>query len=79
MPRRDADQALEVMGELALIRKAGASRDLRQREITVMLQELLCPFYAAREDVLVRRYPGGRLEPPREVSGAEMGRHRHLL
>ena len=30
MPRRDADQALEVMGELALVREAGVQGDLRQ-------------------------------------------------
>ena len=36
------------MGEMALIREAGAPRDLRQGEITVMLQELLRPFAARK-------------------------------
>ena len=30
-------------------------------------------------DVLVRRQPGGRLELPREMVGAEAGDRRHLL
>src|SRR5262245_44422901 len=30
LPRRDADEALEVTGELALVREAGAQGDLRQ-------------------------------------------------
>src|SRR5262249_36522902 len=67
------------MGELALMREAGAPRDLRQREGRVLLQELLRPFDAPREGVLVRRQSGSRLEPPREVAGAEMGRRRQLL
>ena len=72
--RRDPDEALEVLGELALVREAGARGDLRQRDVAAALQELLRPFDAAGEDVLVRRHPGGRLELPREVIGAEMGR-----
>jgi hypothetical protein len=79
LSRRDADDALEVMGELALIRESGARRDLCQGEATVLLQELLRPLDAAREDVLVRRQPGGRLELPREVVGAEVSDRRHLL
>jgi hypothetical protein len=59
---RDADDALEVMGELALIREAGAGRDICQGEVTVLLQELLRPLDAAQDDVLVRRQPGGPLE-----------------
>ena len=70
MSRRDADLALEVMGELALVREAGVSGDLRQGEIAIGLQELLGPLDAAGDDVLVRRQPGGRLELPREVVGA---------
>src|SRR6516164_2908972 len=79
LPRREADEALEVMGELALVREAGARRDLCQGEVKVLLQELLGPLDAAPEDVLVRRRPGGRLELPREVVGAKMGRRRHLF
>src|SRR5262245_2316868 len=79
LSRRDADQALEGMGELALVREAGAYRDLRQGEVRVLLQELLGPLDAAPEDVLVRRRPGRRLELPREVVGAEMGRRRDLF
>src|SRR5262245_22542892 len=66
------------MGELALVREAGARRDLCQGEVKVLLQELLSPLDTAPEDVLVRRRPRGRLELPREVVGAEMGRRRHL-
>src|SRR5262245_54517463 len=49
-PWRDADQALEVMGELALVREAGACGDLRQGEVAVGLQELLGPLDAAGND-----------------------------
>src|SRR5262249_47742616 len=35
LPRRDADEALEVVGELALVREAGAGGDLRQGEIAI--------------------------------------------
>src|SRR5260370_33476 len=62
------------MGELALIREAGARRDLCQGEVAAALQELLCSFDAAQDDVLVRRQPGGRLELPGEVVTAEAGR-----
>src|SRR5262245_34040174 len=73
-PRGDADQALEVASELALVRKAAARRDLRQREVVAVLpQELLGPLDAADDDVLVRRQPGGRLELAGEVVGAEAG------
>src|SRR6516165_1209484 len=79
LPRRDADQALEVMGELALVREAGVRGDLRQREVASGLQELLGPLDAAQDDVLVRRQPGGPLELPDEVVGAEAGDSGHLL
>src|SRR6516225_12338560 len=39
-PRRDADHALEVMRELALVREAGTRRDLRQGQVAAALQEL---------------------------------------
>jgi len=53
--RRDADDALEVAGEVALIREAGARRDLGQCEVPVGVQELLRPLDPSRDDVLVRR------------------------
>src|SRR6516164_1770646 len=71
LPRRDADDALEVMGKLALVREAGVRGDLRQGEIASGLQELFGPLDAARDDVLMRRQPGGPLELPGEVVGAE--------
>ena len=70
MPRRGADDSLEVLGELALIREAGLRRDLRQGQVCPGLQELLGPLDPAQDDLLVRRQPGGRLELPREVVGA---------
>ena len=36
LPRRDADEALEVTGELALGREAGAGSDLRQGQVTLI-------------------------------------------
>src|SRR5262245_40008597 len=71
LPRRDADYALEVMRELALVREAGVRGHLRQGEVASSLQELLGPLDAAGDDVLVRRQPGGPLELPGEVVGAE--------
>jgi hypothetical protein len=47
--------------------------------MTVEWQELLGPLDSARDDVPVRRQPGGRLELPREMVGAEVGGRRHLL
>src|SRR5215472_17637787 len=79
LPRRDADCALEVMRELALVREAGVRGDLRQGEIASGLQELLGPLDAARDDVLVRRQPGGPLELPGEVVGAETSDRGQLL
>jgi hypothetical protein len=62
----DADDALEVMGELALVRESGARRDLCQGEVTVGLQELLRPLDAAREGrippELVKRIEGHNRE-----------------
>src|SRR5262249_18748857 len=78
LPRRDADQALEVMAELTLVRKAGAGGDFRQGGVALS-QELLRPFNPAGDDVLVRRQSSGRLELPREVVGAEVGDRRQLV
>jgi hypothetical protein len=59
------------MAELTLVRKAGAGCDFRQGVIA-LAQELLRPFNAAGDDVLVRRQSGSRLELPREVVGTEV-------
>src|SRR5262249_42690033 len=79
LSRREADNALEVMGEFALIRKADAHCDLCQGDVTVELQELLRQFDAARNNVLVRGHPGGLFELSREVVDAEVGGRGHLL
>ena len=76
---RDADETLEVMRERALVRKPGVGGDLCQGEVAAALQELLCPFDAARDHVLMRRHPCGRLELPGEVVGAEPGDRGHFL
>src|SRR5260370_26608004 len=71
LPRRDANEALEVTGELALVREAGVQGALRQGQVRPCLQELLGPLDATQDDVLVRRQPGGGLELPRQVVGVE--------
>jgi hypothetical protein len=72
-PQRDADQALGMRVEPALIREAGARRDLRAGEVAASSRELLGPLDAADDDVLVRRQSGGLLELPGEVVGVEVG------
>src|SRR5262245_22845604 len=79
LPRRDADDVLEVAGELALVREPGARGHLRQGQTGPRLQEVLGPFNAAQNDVLVRRQPGGLLELPRNVVRAEASHRRHLF
>jgi hypothetical protein len=79
LPRRDADEALEVAAEVALVREAGGQGDLGQGEVRSCLQELPGPLDAAADDVLVRRQAGGSLELPREVAGAEVGDRGDLL
>ena len=79
LSRRDADDPLEVRAEMALIREAGAERDIRQAELAVCPQEVLRSFNAARDHILVRRQPGGRLELSRKVIGTEIGDGCHLL
>ena len=64
---------------MALVRKPGAEGNLGQAELAVYPQEFLRSFNAARDHILVRRQPGGRLELPREVKGAEMHDGRHLF
>src|SRR6516165_631052 len=79
LPWGDPDDALEMMGELALVREAGVRGDLSQGEVASRLQELLGPLHAAGDDVLVRRQSGGPLELPDEVVGTEAGDSGHLL
>jgi hypothetical protein len=68
LTRRDADDPLEVKRKMALVREAGAERYLRQAELTICPQEVLCLFNAARDHIPVRRQTGGRLELSREVA-----------
>jgi hypothetical protein len=62
LSRRDADHPLEVKRKLALVREADAERDLHQAEFAICPQEVLRSFNAARDHILARRQPGGRLE-----------------
>ena len=64
LSRGEADEALEVMAELALVREADVRGDLCQGQVRSCLQELLGPLDAAQDDVLVRRQASGVLELP---------------
>src|SRR5690348_11712294 len=66
------------MREVALVREAGARRDLCQGEVAILLEELLRTLDATGDDVLVRRLSRRDLELPCEVVGAEMCDRRHL-
>jgi hypothetical protein len=44
LPRRDADEALEVTAELALVREAGAGGRPRQGQVAALLQPRLGPL-----------------------------------
>src|SRR5262249_17598594 len=77
--RRDADQTLEVMREMALVREASARRNLCQGEVAILSKELLCTLDATGDDVLVRRLSSRDLELPREVVRAEVHNPRHAL
>src|SRR5262245_15356949 len=79
LPRRDAEEAHEVMGGLALVREAGVRGDLRQGEAASGMQQLPGPLDAAGDDVLVRRQSGGPPELRDEVVGTEAGYSGHLL
>src|SRR5262249_11260630 len=79
LPRRDADQALEVMGELALVREPRVRGNLRQGQVGPRLQELPGPLDAAPDDGLGRRQPRAPPGLPREVVAAEVGRRGDLL
>jgi hypothetical protein len=59
----DADEALEMAGELTLVGEAGLKGDLRQGQIAGR-QELSGPLDAAGDDVAVRRQPD-RVRLPR--------------
>jgi len=61
---RNADDPLKMKAKMALIREAGAQRDLCQGELAVCSQEVLRSFNTARDHILVRRQPGGCLELP---------------
>src|SRR5262249_60965259 len=74
---RDADDALEMMGELALIREANTRGNLDQGQVGLALEKLSRPFDATGDDALVCGQSRGRLEPPRTVVGAEMRGPRH--
>src|SRR5262245_39008264 len=49
LPRRDAEEALEVIGELALIREPGVCGDLRQGQFGSGFEELPGPLDAAQD------------------------------
>src|SRR5262245_63746764 len=56
-PWCDAEEALEMTGELALVGEAGAQGDIRQGYVRSGLQELLGPLDAAKDDGLMRGSP----------------------
>ena len=47
LPGRDADEALEVLGKLALVRETGVRGDLRRGQAVSCLREVLGPFDVA--------------------------------
>jgi len=69
LSRRDADEPLKMKAKMALIREAGAERDLGQAKLAACAQEVLRSCDGAGNYILVRRQPGGCLELPREVIG----------
>src|SRR5262249_26083015 len=77
--RRDAEQALEVMREVALVREAGGRRNLCQGQVAILLKKFLRTLDTTGDDVLVRWLSCRDLELPREVVGAEVGDRCHLL
>src|SRR5262249_33679399 len=79
LPRRDADEELEVTAELALVREADTGGDLGQGHVASGLQELLGPLDAAGHHGLGRRASRGPPELPGEVVGTEAGDSGHLL
>src|SRR3984893_15122959 len=79
LSRRDAGDPLEVKGKIAVVREADAARHLHQTELAICPQEVLRSFNAARDHILVRRQPDGRLELAHKVIGAERNDGSHLL
>src|SRR5918997_2415684 len=71
-PGGDADEPLEVPGEVALIAEAGGDRDLGERE-PPRGDEPLGTLDTLVDDELVRRQAGRLLELPGEVELAPMG------
>src|SRR5262245_6992658 len=69
---RNPDEALEMVGKLALVGEAGACGDFRQGNLG-SLQKVLGPLDAALDDVLVRGQPSGRFELPCEMVSTEVG------
>src|SRR5262249_40692388 len=67
------------MREVALVREAGARRNLCQGEVAILLKELLRTLDATGDDVLVLRLSRRDLDLPRGVVGAEVGHRRHVL
>ena len=78
MTWRDADEALEVVGELALVVATGPRCKLRQGQVGSRTQEDLGPLDAARDHILVGWQPRARLKLPGEVVGVEACHGRDL-
>ena len=72
--RGDAEKALKVVGELALVGEARVRSYLRQGQFRPRLQEVPGPLGAAQDNVLGRQ-PGG---PLKLLVGAEAGDRCHL-
>ena len=64
-------------GEVRLVGEAAAERDLRQARPRIR-EQLLGPFHAPAQHVLVGRQPGTFLEGPGEVEDAQAGQSREL-
>jgi hypothetical protein len=60
LSRRDADDPLEVGGELALVREADPECDLNQTEAAICAQEVLSPLNPPPNYILMWRQPGRR-------------------
>jgi hypothetical protein len=69
LSRRDADEALEVIGQLTLIGESGVLGNLCEGHVACGLHHLLGPLNATLDDVLVGwqaaayRPPLNRIEP----------------
>jgi hypothetical protein len=76
---RDANQALEMMAKLALVREPNPHGNIRQRLFGPRFQDLPGSFDAAGDYEMMRRHSSGLLELPGEVISAEAGDRGHLL